>query len=425
MISLKPPQWTVFNDVARFRVLVAGRRFGKTYLSLVELCKAAWSPGRLAWYVAPDCKQAKRIAWKPLKEMTRPYWKSKPNETDLRIDLITGGTVCLRGADNYDALRGEGLDFLILDEYASFARHVWPEVLRPMLADRKGRALFIGTPRGRDHFYDLYRAAGNQKNWSVFQYTTEQGGNVAAEELNSAAREMDERTYRQEFKASFENLTAGLIYYAFDRTENIRVMEFNPRLPLFWSLDFNVNPMCSVIGQRDGNRIRVLDEIVLADSNTGAACDEFLRRASGWRSQYGGAVQLDIYGDATGNSRSSSASRTDWQIVKEVFNTRGNGFVRRFHVLSANPAVRDRVNCVNAVLRNTVGEHRLTVDPRCQQLILDFEKVHWRMDSNGNSLGELDKSDPARTHVSDALGYMVAREFGMKSKGGNMAGLLQ
>src|ERR1019366_9948225 len=120
------------------------------------------------------------------------------------------------------------------------------------------------------------------KNWSVFQYTTEQGGNVAAEELSSAAREMDERTYWQEFKASFENLTAGLIYYAFDRVENIRVMEFNPRLPLFWSLDFNVNPMCSVIGQRDGNRIRVLDEIVLANSNTGAACDEFLRRANGW-----------------------------------------------------------------------------------------------------------------------------------------------
>ena len=425
MIQLKPPQWKVFNDDVRFRVLVAGRRFGKTYLALVELCKAAWSPGRLAWYVAPTIKQAKRIAWNPLKEMTRPYWRSNPNETDLRIDLTAGGSICLRGADNYDSLRGAGLDFMILDEFASFARRVWPEVLRPMLADRQGRALFIGTPRGHDHFYDLHETARNQQNWSVFQYTTEQGGNVAAGQLESAAREMDERTFRQEFKASFENQTKGLVYYAYDRTANIRKAEFNPRLPLFWSLDFNVNPMCSVIGQRDGDWVRVLDEIVLADSNTPAACEEFLRRTFGWKSQYNGAVQLDIYGDATGNGRASSASRTDWQIVKEFFTSKGYGFVRQFHVSSANPAVKDRVNCMNAALRNTVGDNRLTVDPRCQQLILDFERVHWKIDPSGNSLGDLDKSDPARTHVSDALGYMVAREFSMRSKGGPMPGILR
>jgi hypothetical protein len=236
---------------------------------------------------------------------------------------------------------------------------------------------------------------------------------------------MDERTFRQEFKASFENRTEGLVYYAYDRSANIRKAEFNPRLPVFWSLDFNVNPMCSVIGQRDGDRVRVLDEIVLADSNTPAACDEFLKRTSGWRSHYNGAVQLDVYGDATGNGRASSASRTDWQIVKEVLASRGNGFVRLFHVPKVNPAVKDRVNCMNAVLRNTVGENRLSVDPGCQQLILDFERVRWKTDASGSSLGDLDKSDPARTHVSDALGYMVASEFSMRSKGGHMPGMLQ
>jgi phage terminase large subunit len=96
---------------------------------------------------APTYKQAKRIAWKPLKLMTRPYWASQPNETDLRIYLITGGTICLRGADSYDSLRGDGLDFLVLDEFASIAREAWPEVLRPALADRRGKALFIGTPQ--------------------------------------------------------------------------------------------------------------------------------------------------------------------------------------------------------------------------------------------------------------------------------------
>ena len=112
-VVLKRSQGEVFRSTERFRVLVAGRRFGKTYLALTELCQAAWGTRRLAWYVAPTYRQAKRIAWKPLKQMTRPYWASKPNETDLRIELISGGTICLRGADNYDSLRGDGLDFLV------------------------------------------------------------------------------------------------------------------------------------------------------------------------------------------------------------------------------------------------------------------------------------------------------------------------
>lgn len=200
MIKLKPPQWSVFTSDARFRILVAGRRFGKTFLSQVELCRAAWSLGRLVWYIAPSYKQAKRIAWKPLKQMTRPYWAGRPNETDLRIELITGGTICLRGADNYNSLRGDGLDFLILDEYASIAKEAWPEVLRPALADKQGKALFIGTPRGHDHLYDLYQGAQKQPDWATFQFTTEEGGNVPPAELEAATRDLDERTFRQGFR---------------------------------------------------------------------------------------------------------------------------------------------------------------------------------------------------------------------------------
>ena len=124
-ILLKEPQGAVFHCDQRFRVLVAGRRFGKTYLALVELCRAASVRGHLAWYVGPTNKQAKRIVWKALKEMTRSHWAVKPNETDLRIETVWGGTICVRGADNYDSLRGDGLDFLVLDEYASIAPEAW------------------------------------------------------------------------------------------------------------------------------------------------------------------------------------------------------------------------------------------------------------------------------------------------------------
>jgi len=423
MITLRRPQWTVFNSHARFRILVAGRRFGKTYLSLVELCRAAWSPGRLAWYVGPTYKQAKRIAWKPLKQMTRPYWASTPNETDLRIELVTGGTICLRGADNYDALRGDGLDFLILDEYASIAREAWPEVLRPALADRQGKVLFIGTPRGHDHFHELFQQAHSQPNWATFQFTTEEGGNVTREELESATHELDERTYRQEFQASFENQTVGMVYYAFDRARNVVPRRYNPQLPLFWSLDFNVNPMCSVIGQREGNEVHILDELALPDSNTWAACEAFWNKIRLWSGSSLYPVQIHIFGDATGSGRQTSASRTDWQIVKEFF---ARQFCQmKHHVPSANPPVKDRINCVNAMLRNQAGDRRLVIDPKCKELILDLERVRWGSDAHGNALTEIDKSDPARSHLSDALGYMISYEFGMRGKGGGLPGLVR
>jgi Terminase large subunit, T4likevirus-type, N-terminal len=230
-IELRIPQCEVFRSERRFRVLVAGRRFGKTYLALVELCRAAWGRGRTVWYVAPTYKQAKRVAWRPLKEMTRPYWEGTPNETDLSIRLITGGTICLRGADNYDSLRGEGLDFVVLDEYASMAPAAWTEVLRPSLSDRQGKALFIGTPRGYNHFYELFEKAHGQRGWEAFKFTTEQGGNVPFGELESAARELDERTYRQEYQASFENVGSGIVYYGFDRGGNVKTVAYDPKLP--------------------------------------------------------------------------------------------------------------------------------------------------------------------------------------------------
>jgi len=119
--------------------------------------------------------------------------------------------------------------------------------------------------------------------------------------------------------------------------------------------------------------------------------------------------------------RRSSASRTDWQIVRDFFSRHTGLYDASFWIGSSNPRVKDRVNCVNAMLHNHAGERRLHIDPRCKQLILDFERVHWKADANGNPLADIDKSDPARTHVSDALGYMIASEFNMEGTYGDVA----
>jgi hypothetical protein len=427
-VTLKRPQWTVFRSQQRFRVLAAGRRFGKTYLALTELCRAAWGTNRLAWYVAPTYRQAKRIAWKPLKQMTKEYWTTKPNETDLSIELIGGGTIALRGADNYDSLRGDGLDFVVLDEYASMAPEAWSEVLRPALSDRLGRALFIGTPKGFNHFHDLYQNAQAQSQWQAFRYTTEEGGNVPAEEIESASSELDERTYRQEFQASFENLSHGVVYYAFSRGDNLREARWRGGETLYWSLDFNVDPMSSVVcqiedqsgmeGQRYDRSLRmvqVLEEIVLPNSNTAEMCEAFASRVRSW-GRCGQPINVRIYGDAAGAAR-STAGRSDYEIIRQFFRTQPD-FRVTYHVKSSNPAVRDRVNAMNGMLRNNQGERRLLVNPACKQLIRDLERVSWKADSHDNLLPQLDKTNPGLTHVSDALGYLIESEFGLRQNGG-------
>ncbi len=410
---LGPAQWQVFASPSRFRVLVAGRRFGKTQLALLELLRATWHiPGAVAWYVAPTYRQAKRIAWSRLKELAQGDGDITISETDLSIRFHSGGVIALRGADNFDSLRGNGLDFVVLDEFASMKSQVWSEVLRPALADRKGRALFIGTPQGHNHLFDRFQYAESNPGWAAFHFTTIEGGNVAPEELSDAARELDERLYRQEFEASFESTALGLVYYAYSREANVRKCPYNPRAPLMWSLDFNVHPMCSVIAQRDGDNVDVLDEIVLHDANTPLMCLRFWERVSGLRNMFmHGPLYIEVYGDASGYQRRTSGADTDWKLIRDFFSRLAGQATVHIKAATSNPGVRDRVNLVNSRLFNASGDHRLFIDPKCKELLLDFERVCWRPDALGQPTTELDKSDRMRTHVSDALGYYLSKAF--------------
>ena len=414
-MSLRDAQSEVFRCDKRFRVLVAGRRFGKTHLAMVELLKAVWAPGRLAWYVAPSYRQAKRIAWDRLKTLTKPYWAREPNETDLSVRLVWGSVIALRGADQYDSLRGEGLDFVVLDEYASMRRECWTEVLRPALADRQGRALFIGTPQGRNHLYDQFVFAQTDPDWGAFQFSTLTGGNVSAAELAMASRELDDRLYKQEFEASFDSTAFGQAYHAFS-AGNVVPCEFRKMDALIWAIDFNVNPMSSVLVQRSGDAVRVLDELILENAHTGLACEAFVARTNDWAR--GTNLCVEIYGDASGFQRRTCGTDTDWSLIREFFNQRRGVYTASIRALPSNPGVRDRINIVNSRLLSAAGERRLFIDPRCRELVRDLEQVCWKTDETGRVTSELDKSDRLRTHASDALGYYLAQTFMMREKVG-------
>ncbi len=207
----------------------------------------------------------------------------------------------------------------------------------------------------------------------------------------------EENFFRQEVLGSYLNVQGGLVYQAFDRRVNVRDVTMDPALPVYWALDFNVDPMCSVVAQIHRGDVRVLDEIVLRRATTEQACEEFERKF--------GAPQAGVvvYGDASGSAMNTAGS-SDYEIIREFFRSHGAGLLMR--VPKANPAVRDRVMLVNSKLCNAEGTVRLSVSPRCKELIADFEQVSYKEDST-----QVDKEkDRHRTHTSDALGYLVWQE---------------
>lgn len=196
-----PGQVTVHNSPARFRVLSAGRRWGKTRLGVNECLDVASKGGR-AWWVAPNYKMSE-VGWRPLRRMGIKIG-AEVRKVDRQIILPNGGEVTVRSADNPDTLRGEGLDFVVLDEFAYMTPEAWTEAIRPALSDRQGRALFISTPRGRNFFWEIYqRGISGEHDYASFQYPTSSNPYIAPKEVEAAKRELPEIIFRQEYLAEF------------------------------------------------------------------------------------------------------------------------------------------------------------------------------------------------------------------------------
>ena len=202
-------QQEVFNDPTRFKVVAAGRRCGKSYLAAWSLLiNALQSDDPRSWtfYVAPTQGQARQIMWRTLLELGHSVIK-KAHINNLDIELINGQTIGLRGADRPDTMRGVSLNYLVLDEYADIKAEVWEEILRPACADKEAPAIFIGTPKGRNHFYDLYKYSEISKDaeWASWHFTSYDNPFLKESEINAAKRSMSSYAFRQEFMASFES----------------------------------------------------------------------------------------------------------------------------------------------------------------------------------------------------------------------------
>jgi phage terminase large subunit len=219
------------NRTQRFAILVCHRRAGKTVASLNDLImRAAQTPnGRFA-YIAPFYSQAKDVAWEYLKHYAAPLLADSPNESELRVDLVNGARVRLYGADNADRLRGLGFDAIVADEFADWRSGVYSEILRPALADRQGWVTFIGTPKGKNEFYQLWNIAKDSESWFRLELKASETGLIASDELAQSQEAMSKDQYAQEWECSFDAAITGAFYA--DELERMKAEKRITKLPI-------------------------------------------------------------------------------------------------------------------------------------------------------------------------------------------------
>jgi len=400
----------------RFNVVPAGRRSGKTEIAKRKIVLAAMEGTGFAdprfFAAAPTRDQAKRIFWADLKAMVpKQFLAKRPSETELMIPLVNGASIWVVGMDKPERIEGPPWDGGVLDEYGNVKAQAWGENVRPALSDRVGWCDLIGVPEGRNHYYDLFQRAKADEadgsgDWGAFHWIS--ADILPPEEIEAAKRDLDELTFQQEYEASFVNFV-GRAYYPFNDIDHCGKLEYNPRAPLAFCFDFNVAPGVAAVCQEKEWGTAVIGEVwIPQNSNTPAVCR---RLHEDWGEHRGPIV---CYGDATGGARGSAkVEGSDWDLVKRHMKTLFHGRVT-YNVPSHNPSERARVNAVNSRLKTMDGTIRLKVDRSgAPHVVRDLEGVRILMGGSG----EIDKKkDLELTHISDALGYYIEREFPIRSR---------
>jgi hypothetical protein len=398
-------QIRLVTSTARWKVVAAGRRSGKTERAKRKLVEAALDPPAVSTptfvAAAPTRDQAKRIWWDDLKALSPREWTANVSESELTIHYKTGSRLMVVGMDRPQRVEGIPIDGCILDEIDECKRSAWASSLRPALSTkgRPGWCWFIGRPKGRGLLYDLWHNAKGTPDWDAFHWTS--ADIIGTAEVEAAKRDLDPRMFAQEYEAAFLTAT-GLVYYAFATERHVRDVRYEPTLPLVFCFDFNVSPGSAVVVQEqviDGNvRTCIVGEVHIPDdSRTDLVCE---RLSSMYRGHTG---DVAIYGDPSGNQRRTSAQSNDWDLVRQHLRKTFPRILDR--VQRSAPPIVDSVNSVNARMMNAAGAIRFAINAKAApQTLRDLESVAWIEDK---ATRDIDKSDQKRTHWSDALRYYI------------------
>ena len=434
-LKAHPAQCEYAKCGERFIINHSGRRSGKSEIAKRKLVYRACTfhafPDGRFFACAPVQHQAERIYWNDLKAMVPRELVVSVSESDCTIKLVNGAMIGVVGLDKPERIEGAPIDGVLLDEFADMKPDVWTRHIRPGLSTpgRPGWAMFIGVPEGRNHFYELCeRARQGLPGWRVFHWPSWEI--VDPDEVAAAKSELDDLTFRQEYGGEFVNFE-GRAYYSFDQKLHVvDWLEYDPALPINFCFDFNVDPGVAVVCQEQryrGPRLDMADTFTAClgevyierNSNTERVCGQLAKE---WR---GHLTDVRCYGDASGGARKSSAVMgSDWDLIRQalkpVFGDRLAVIVPR-----ANPPERVRINAVNSRLLSADGKVKMLIQggkEGCPRLIKDLDGVTLTPDGSG----QLDKKvSPALTHISDALGYHIAKCYPVRGGEAWAAGPLQ
>jgi hypothetical protein len=363
------------------------------------------NPGRLGLVGAPTYPMLRDATQSTLFEILNsnriPYEYNKAD--NVLVMKETRSRMLFRAVEEFERLRGTNLAWFGLDELTYTQEEAWLR-LEGRLRDPKAPRLCgfaVWTPKGFDWVYRRFIAEKVDGYDTILAKPYE--NRFLLDQIPDFYRRLkksyDERFYEQEAEGKYLHLHAGLVYTSFDRTEHVSdLVDLDPALPVRWAMDFNYDPMCSLVLQVQNGIIYVLDEIVLRRSGTLAACEAFYGRYGKHK------APIYVYGDASGN-QSQTAGSTDYAIIKEYLRNHPGNFELR--AMKKNPPVKDRVNLMNLKLRSAAKQVQMYISPRCKELVKDFEQVSFKEGTQN-----IDKDrDAMRTHLTDALGYFLWKHY--------------
>lgn len=415
LYGLRGQRLAYWNNRSRFTVCPAGRRSLKTELAKRRLIdeflfnvlrnNKGYTDEKYA-YTGPTVKQAERIAWDDLKKLCPKEYVKRIWEGDLIIESIYGPELWVTGLDRPERIEGAPLDGIVCDEFPDIPQGAWEANIRPALSDRKAWAILIGVPDfekpNNQKFKELYELGLNGKNPEYKSFTWLSKDVLPDSEIDSAMEDLSPILFRQEYEASFES-APGRAYGEFTKNFHVKEIEYLDRKPVYLSCDFNYGYHNWLLLQMSStNDIRVLDQIFLRDASVEAMCAlttdklKVLADESKYPDGsllYSNGKDVVLYGDYSGEQKRAEATYTAWRQIKQTFPKAEPKY-------RVQPPIADRISVVNSYLRNAKGESRLTISPKCINLITDLEQVTRTM------LFSQNKSD-SLTHASDALGYFL------------------
>lgn len=373
---LHQTQKEIAKDNHRFRVLCCGRRWGKTTLAVEEIKGVAlYKKARIA-YIAPTFQQARDIAWQMLIKELKPIIK-RVNESRLELEVLNKdgdiSLIVLRGWEAIETLRGQFFDFIVIDEVASMRNFnvYWHEVVRPTLTDRKGQVMFISTPKGFNHFYDLFNT--QDEDYKSFHFTSYDNPHIPKEEIDKAGKEIPEDRFAQEYLADFRK-TEGLVYKEFDRARHISDAKPTTVIDTIVGIDFGYTNPSSIIPIKvdSDNHYWILEEFY----KTGQTTEQIAEQAKLYK-------PTKVYADPAEPDRT--------EILRK------NG-------LNIRDVSKDIVAGVDRV-RELFKQSRIHIHPDCKNLIHELET--YRYPEKKPDQNEQEKPVKENDHALDALRYAL------------------